>query len=113
MNVPELIEKLTTELGVAAEFLWAVLVRQGYVEGAYSILMIVGAGALSYVAYRLAKKANSVDAMNDVDLQMAYVMGCVLAIATATIVFIVGVGTSRYLFNPEYFALREVIDMLK
>lgn len=113
----QLIKELSDKLGVAAEVLWAALLKQAPIAAASSfmtstILLSVAAAAI-YAAWRFWK--NSINAKNDYDEQAGWQFACGLACVVSIItvfVFTVTTHPSEVLagfFNPEYWALKQIL----
>ena len=101
------LDLLATKLGVAVEHLWAVLVRQGTVEGAIGAFAAILGGVICLVSvknFRVAYQEYEED---------VWVVGWAFLAFVSFIGFAVGVVRAKYLFNPEYFALQEVLRLLK
>jgi hypothetical protein len=105
----KLIEQLAAKLGTTADHLWAVLVRQAGIEVWVSVVTIVILGAFSALWISTFSKWD--DWIDDG-------MGAVVmagTIVSVVFLFIVGCEITELptlLLNPEYWALKEVLDVL-
>ena len=137
----ELLEQLANQLGVAVEYLWSTLVKQQYVEGVTNITM-AGIGVIVVIvllcciprltryAINQHKELAEDRRKNGTGFNGSYILssyredfyssmkivipicGCVafLVIAISTVI---GVRDGiQQLLNPDYFALKEVLDAI-
>jgi len=100
------LDALAAKLGVAAEHLWDVLVRQGQIEGMRGVVLAVVGFVVMLIAGRKAARAFR---ENRDDATMGWVILCFLSGGAA----LVGQADAWYLLNPEYFALRQLLELLK
>lgn len=99
-----LIEKLSEKLGTTSEHLWGVLMKQAPIDAAFSFIFMVALLVGLWFLWKLAKKAS--DGM----VYMAFVLVCVIV---AIAVFSLSYNTLIGFFNPEYWALKEIMSSLK
>lgn len=104
------IDAIGAKLGVAADHLWPILVRQSY---ATAVMGVIGAIFATAVAVRLYTWIPGLHAKSDDDgyffaefLAVAGFIGC----CALTLIFLLG-AAGRFI-NPEFYALRSVLDML-
>ena len=100
------LDLLATKLGVAVEHLWAVLVRQGTVEGVIGAFAAILGGVICLVSFKNLRAAYQ-------EYEDGTVVGWAFLAFMSLIAFAIGVDQAKYLFNPEYFALQEVLRLLK
>jgi hypothetical protein len=120
MNVdPEILKRLDTlaaRLGVTADNLWAVLVKQASVQMWSVLLEIVLTGTLLcvliWLCYRFACKAQSVGYDGDGWVVAAMLTG-VAAVVFAVILITDLTSLPTLLLNPRYWALKEILGVLK
>lgn len=118
-NTTKLIEQLAQKLGTTAEYLWSVLLKQAFVSAItdlmYLILVLLG----GYGLFKLHKFLSKVEDNGDCIYEDAGFTVAVMIVATViwAILFIVcffSLGNIiNGFFNPEYWALNEVLDTLK
>lgn len=137
----ELVEQLATKLGVAAEYLMTVLVKQQYAEGITSLIiaainLLVVIAMLIFVPRLTMKmnkeylKAESDREKNGTGYDGSYyvpsfsedfyhAMGFVIPIGAVVIGIILlsnitnGITTGvQQLINPDYFAFKEILDVI-
>jgi len=113
--IAPVIEGIAQKLGVAAEHLWGVLVRQAWVVGIIDIigviigLIFIGIG-IKYIP-SLWKGSNEYK-----DLSFYDVVGVVLtiiALASLIIVPLSLISGIMHLMNPEYYAFTDIINQFK
>lgn len=137
----EMLEQLASQLGVAVEYLWTTLVKQQYVEGVTNIVMaVIGAIAIIVLLRYLPRATkffnskykelgedrrkngtgyNGSYSLSGFEEDFYGFLTKVVPIVGCIVIFIVvmsTVGDIKYgiqqLFNPDYFALREVLDTI-
>lgn len=101
------VDALTAKLGVTAEHLWGVLVRQAIVQAVTDAILVGLLIVVGLVAYKAA-----VWAMGKVDdddawgvllfVSIAVVIGCIVAVPILSVVAV------REAMNPEYWAFRSL-----
>lgn len=110
------LDALAAKLGVAANHLWGVLVRQAYVDALGSLLFALIAAALTYGFYRVVLYGRAEKWYDGYDTELAVVgtgvvgVGLVVCVVIALVQLVAGI---QNVANPEYFALRHVLGALK
>jgi small-conductance mechanosensitive channel len=116
-KVTQYIDALAAKLGVAAEHVYGVLVRQQVAEGIVDI--VVGTLVLAVLIFALIvliKKVELPHIVDEFDL-LGYVF--VAAISLLIIGLPGGYAVSeisdgiKHVINPEYYAIREILDAVK
>lgn len=110
------LDLLAAKLGVAVEHLWEILTRQGFVEGAYGLGLSFLGIVLLFPVYLLCRVATRMVMDDDTgfDDRGPGLFFICAAIAILALWFIFsGIGDSKFLFNPEYFALQEITNLMK
>ena len=115
-----LLEKLAEKLGTTTEYLWGVLLKQAPITAAielmYLVLVILGGLALYKIHRRLSKE---VEGKNSLYYDLEAVAAVPMGIATLiwSVIFIIcffSIGTIvTGFFNPEYWALNEIMNLIK
>ena len=106
------LDALAAKLGVTAQHLWGVLVRQAGVERTFSIVgMAVGALILVLAVVLFVKATKSLHQEEEVGL--VWLWGGILLSAVGLVDFF----TNLYWLltcttNPEYWALKQVLEVL-
>jgi small-conductance mechanosensitive channel len=116
-KVTQYIDALAAKLGVAAEHVYGVLVRQQVAEGIVNI--IVGTLVLAVLIFALMvliKKVELPRIVDEFDL-LGYVF------VAAILLLIIGLPGSyavseisdgiKHVINPEYYAIREILNAIK
>jgi hypothetical protein len=118
-KLTQYIEVLAQKLGVAAEHLYGVLVRQAKVEGIIGLILYgVLIPALLFVSYKVVSMAiKKWDDIYEADLEMPTILGIIFLLAITVIITICGFmdipGDIGRLINPEYYAIKELLDVIK
>lgn len=120
-KLAELLAQLAAKLGTTVEHLWAVLVHQAKVEALVSIGWDIA--AVVYVALLIKKLPGWFQAVADYDDEgeggkaFCMLFGAVAGVVVGVVAFIgiiATVGTTvTQLANPEYWALKEILEVLK
>ena len=115
-----LLEKLAEKLGTTTEYLWGVLLKQAPITAAtelvYLVLVILGGIVLYKVHKRLSKE---VDGNNSIyyEAEELVIAPMVIAAIIWGVLFIIcffSIGTMVTGFlNPEYWALDEIMSLIK
>ena len=115
-----LLEKLAVKLGTTTEYLWGVLLKQAPItavtELVYLILVVLGGIALYKIHKRLSKEG---DGNNSIyyDCEGLAIAPMVIATVIWAILFVncfhsIGTIVTGFL-NPEYWALDEIVSLIK
>ena len=111
-DLTKFLEKLATELGTTAEYLWTVLIKQSQVDaivnftfvGIMALIMIVGLVLIARII-----KLDSDDGYDLSTRDVAWIFyGIVMAAAFITFVACL-VPAIGQVANPEYWALEQVL----
>lgn len=120
----EYIDAIAANLGVAAEHVYGALLKQSMVSGLRSVLYIIICLAVSYVIIKMIKRIYS-DVKEGEDgifvdsygISLGGVFALVFGgIAIILIFFAIMSDISNAttaLLNPEYWALKEILDTIK
>ncbi|MFA5898011.1 MAG: hypothetical protein WC829_02740 [Hyphomicrobium sp.] len=112
-NATALLERLASQIGVTVEKVWPWLVKQQVVEawgGVVTIALVLVVGAALFVGgWRAGKRAERGED--------AWIGFCIAGCVVGAIGFFVACRAGALLFaaivNPEYAALRELMQMVK
>ena len=109
----ELIEKLIEYLEAMAPDVWEILVRQVYVDaicqGGLVLLLLaltIGMGALSYWFIKGAYE-------DDDDPEIVALFFGTITFALLAATFMAFVGVAGRLANPEFYAIRDLLELLQ
>jgi hypothetical protein len=112
-KIAQYLEQMAVKLGVAAEHVYGVLVRQQFAEGAAFI--VGGLVYLIFFAFMVRwLYGKYIETKHDYksDWDVAYVLFSLFGgLAAVGALFCVLLGTMRTL-NPEYYAIREIMDVI-
>ena len=110
----EYLDKIAQKIGTTAEQLWPVLIRQQYVDAVVSAVCLLALLFITGVVLRYALKQWGEDGRiykDNTDELWGWVLiflGCLLI--TALIYFLISFPD---IFNPEYWALKDLMRMVK
>ena len=108
-NVDALIDKLAAKLSVPAAQLWDILVRQARVNIVFDALWALGAVVLAVLVVKWWKGVEEDDYNEDVKR-----IGLGIVAFIALLVFAISLqSVVTALANPQYAALRLILDALK
>jgi hypothetical protein len=109
--------ELATKLGVSAEHLWSVLVRQAYIDGISSLVTVIVCGILSVAAlwffFLIRPRIKAHIESNDRGFSITMVPVEYLVLIT-TLAILVSVACNNFyrvisdFTNPEFYAWREL-----
>ena len=120
----EYIDAIAANLGVAAEHVYGALLKQAMVSGLRSVVYIIIYLAVSYAIIKVLKRVYS-DVKEDEEglfvdsfgVPLGGVFALVFGGIALVIMFFVIMAdisnTSTALLNPEYWALKEILDTIK
>lgn len=108
------IKELATALEQPAEHVYAILVRQSLSEG---ILFTIGGVVLLIAGFWIIKLSMSVNKVKDSYRDMVYPdYKYVLSVSGSLILvlsFIILIASPLRILNPEYYAIKEIMDVFK
>ncbi len=116
----KLVEQLAQKLGTTAEYLWAVLLKQAPISAAtdliYLILVIIG-GVLLYKLHKYLSEEggeykNSIYCDKEELVVIPMVLVTFLWGVIAIVCFFCIGNIINGFFNPEYWALKEILSQL-
>ena len=107
----ELIERLSEKLGTTADHLWGVLIKQAPIQAIIDGITMAALIVLSILALKLFK--DKYKKLWDTDAEplviVAGLFTAMLVVATIIIVCTTFDTTVTAVFNPEYWALKQII----
>jgi len=107
------LDLLAAKLNTTGEHLWEVLTRQGYIVGAYGLFTLVAGLLMVVAACYCWNKAYKLDKDNDYDWAGGLGFLGVLSGILAIVGIVNGLVQTRFLFNPEYYALTKVLGLFQ
>lgn len=122
----EYIDAIAANLGVAAEHVYGALLKQAMVSGLRSVVYIIICLAVGYMVIRLLKRIYAdvkdentdsifVDGWHDLNaggIIASFAGGIAIIIMFFVIMAEISNATTA-LLNPEYWALKEILDTIK
>ena len=107
----EYIETLASSLGVAAEHVYGILVRQQVAEGVTTLIMF---GVIYLIlGIILVVSAKKSDFTYDCLANYIAVIAVILMVFAAVIGLLTLGGAIMKVMNPEYYAIKEIMDVIK
>lgn len=103
------VDVLAAKLGIAAQFIFSLYVKQAKIEAVQDIMLFIGGLILAYISHRLFIMVNKLD----YDGNDGWVF---LMFGTGIIAFFLIIIPPFYvpteLLNPEYWAFKELLSQL-
>lgn len=117
----EMLGALASKLGVTTEYLWSVLVKQGKYEAISDLVFCLVVGLIVWRVIKWAPGAFKAFRESDFDKEEGVTVMraalLVLGVCGTAILAIIALTTLPSIitnfFNPEYFALQKVMEILK
>ena len=108
-----LLEKLSTKLGVTIELLWGALTKQAFISGIIDLLTMGGLITLSVISFIfILKKTNPILSDED-NIFGAYIVWAVYSLFVIIFVSCNLTTSIAGIFNPDYWALKEILTIIK
>lgn len=122
-NATKLLEQLAQKLGTTTEYLWKVLLRQAPISATIILLQITAVLVFGWTLWKIHKRLMKVqgDERYSENLYEEWHMGAILPMVIGALLFAgmlcwslaaVSDAINGY-FNPEYWALREILSVVK
>ena len=106
------LDLLATKMNTTGEHLWEILVKQGTIEGYKSIASVAIMAIMFFAIKALLPKIIKTFKDDNPDVGVPLIaVGIVLILVFA--MSLSELSDLQYFFNPEYFALTEVLKILK
>ena len=111
------LDALAQKLGVAANALWAIYVRQGIVTGVEDAVFAALAATGSFSLFKflvpfLVRRHNEADCGDDFGWEMAIVFSCIAGAALAVVFIVFGYDAVAELLNPQFWAIHQIMSDL-
>ena len=128
MQVPEsfqdkifgYIDAIAEKLGVAAEFVFAALVKQQIVKGISDLVIWIAFLIIFFIFLRLTIKYSKGADLDDYEPNASAVFMTVFGFLSIILFLILTISLANYgpdyigrIINPEYYALKEIIEAVK
>ena len=112
-DIKQYIDELAQSLGVAADHVYGLLVKQQIADGIVTIIAFIATGAVLVTVFYIAVKRED---FRKSELTVTWFIG----IASGMILFVTLLagaveitGAVKQLINPEYYAIKEIMDVFK
>ena len=120
-NTTELLKQLAQKMGTTTEYLWGVLLRQAPIDATISLVLLILTVPVGWLLWRIHIKIES-STPDDVFSDKGY-----NGVIQPVVMLIMGIGYILFAirsifdiqniitgyFNPEYWALHEILNALK
>lgn len=116
-QIAPLLEKLAAQLGTTADKLWTVLIRQAYVSAIQDLVfsgILIVALILSPRVFRwLTKNKKEAGQWSGEGWFVGILFFWLFSFVAVVIVMLSFYNASTAIFNPEYWALSEILSTIK
>ena len=109
----QVIDALAAKLAVPASQLWAVLIRQVPVEVGKDVVWLLVCAVAIYGCIRVWRFLAAAGTYRYDEAKMGMVLVSVVVAIAVTLSLYSAITDIGYLFNPQYFALNEILSALK
>lgn len=110
------INELAAQLGVASEYVYAMMVRQMVIEGVvYSIILSLGLIVLSWMTHKAYRYYIYIEKEMFEDGEGIGILAMILGALSGLLLIINLIETPANvmkIFNPEYYAIKDIIEMI-
>lgn len=118
-QLSQLLEKLANKLGTTTEYLWCVLLRQSRISASITLFYFLFIAAIGFIIYKLHRKFIKEDSKGNNSYYHHEELAVIMTIAS--VLWGIGVICCAFslsnifngYFNPEYWALKEILDSIK
>lgn len=117
IDVNQVLEQLAQAFNTTVDKLYPILIKQAYVEAIVNIVTVIVFVAAWYVLYRIffkrigVKKDRYGMGMEDTSIFMVLVFS-LFSVISFVVILVSLVSIPTQLINPEYWALKQVLDAL-
>lgn len=119
----KLIEQLAVKLGTTAEYLWTILLKQAKISAINDIIFLSVSLLFGFILFRIhryllkERKVGGYEESYYHKYEEAAILPMVIFTVAFTITFIISLSSISNiingLLNPEYWALKEILDTIK
>lgn len=110
----KLIEQLAQKLGTTTEYLWSILLKQAPISAMIDLIYLIIATIMGIVLWKLHKYFAKEDEYEDrAEVKLTMVVLTFVWIMFFTICFFSIGDIINGFFNPEYWALKEILRACK
>jgi len=113
-KVTNAIEQLAAKIGAGVDYFWPLFVKQQAVDGWVSLIVVTGVFLVSLVYLILSRNRWHDTRANDISWYGVVGICAVFVLCISVAVFFVeGVSGVKQIMNPEYYAIKEIMQMIK
>ena len=105
------LQALAIQAGIATEHFWPIFVRQQMIEGVTSLFAMVLSALIAFFLFKMFINSSKED--NSPKNVIGFVFGMVLSIMCFGIMINEGANSIGKIFNPEYYAVQSLVEMVK
>lgn len=109
----EYIESLASSLGVAAEHVYGILVKQQYVTGIADAIFAVIFAIVVTICYKVGKWLATSEMAYRKDWEWLTFIPVLIGVFAIVFMCVSLYSAIGHLVNPEYYAIKEIMDVLK
>lgn len=113
----KLIEQLAQKLGTTTEYLWTILLKQAHISASITLVYLVLIIIFGIILYKLHKYFLEKDEHGDTRYENGADLFMIILLTFYLIMFIVCLicipNIINGFFNPEYWALNEILNTLQ
>ena len=109
------LDALAAKLGVGAQYLWAITVKQQYIDGCVDALTAVGLGVLAALLYRHLRSYNGAHAeCNKYSCEHGLIQSVhwTFMVVSGFLAYLATYCAVTELLNPEYAAFKSILEAL-
>ena len=113
-QITPVLEKMAEKLGVTVEYLWSILIKQAPLSGITDIIQYILLGIVTWVFVKVSFKVHHKIEKEDWD-GVAYIPLWVIGVGILILwitAFFCFPNTIWAFFNPEYWALKEILGSI-
>lgn len=119
-ELTQLLQQLAEKLGTTTEYLWSVLIQQAPISAATTLLQIIIIVIAGFFLYKLhrkfSKKSEAGRSMywdHEEALEAPMIIAAIIWVIFCIILFFHINNMITGFLNPEYWALKEILDTIK
>jgi len=108
------LEQLALKLGTTTEYLWGVLISQARISAITDLIYIILVSIIGIIIYKVHKnlmKEDKYDYYEEPLIAVMFIVSFVWCVLFIACFFSIGNIINGF-FNPEYWALKEILDVV-
>lgn len=115
-QVTQIIQEIAKQLGIVADKIYPILIRQAYVEGFTNLFSLMLCVVFGVVSYKIFKKTLNL-CLEDETLALIFGIICIITILVSLLSFVTFcmnfTNMVTALVNPDYYIIQKIISMMK